>query len=90
LLTPLERDTLGAIQEALEFIDNYCDVVDDDNCQPIPNRAMYVYDALEQIADRLDAKAAQSAQDAHLLMLALRQAECPDDGEYLNTNGGRV
>lgn len=46
-----------AADDAAEYLDQYSDFEDDDNCQPTPNKAMSIIgrieDAIERLWDRL-------------------------------------
>ena len=43
----------GTIQELMEFIENFSDVVDGDDGQPEPNQAMYLIIMAQNVLDEL-------------------------------------
>lgn len=43
----------GTIQELMEFIENFSDVVDGDDGQPEPNQAMYLIIMAQNVLDDL-------------------------------------
>ena len=41
----------GTIQELMEFVENYSDVIDDEDGQPAPNQAMSLLNMAQDILD---------------------------------------